>query len=220
MIFSPFPRISYSQTTDTCSIMSRPLPIIHINGFPGTGKLTIAKELQILLGAHGKLVHNHLLINPADAVLHRTQPGYQDLRRALREAVFSALADAPATHGTAYIFTDFQSSDPVGSATSAEYAAAARRRGCALIPIVLRCSEEANLERLQTGDRALSGKITDVELLRKFRAGVHIHRFEGMPEMMELDVTNLEPAEAAKIIFDHVLQYSAEVKAVLEQECT
>ncbi|EQL01603.1 hypothetical protein G6O67_006620 [Ophiocordyceps sinensis] len=65
----------------------KPLPLIHLNGFPGTGKLTIARALQELL--RYRLVHNHLLINPADAVLRRTEPGYQDLRRGIRGAVFS-----------------------------------------------------------------------------------------------------------------------------------
>lgn len=42
-------------------------------------------------------VHNHLLVNPADAVLKRDQPGYQDLRKAIRGVVFTALAESPST---------------------------------------------------------------------------------------------------------------------------
>ncbi|KAM0420372.1 hypothetical protein ACHAPT_011791 [Fusarium lateritium] len=55
----------------------RPAPIIYINGFPATGKFAIARHLVSLFKADtAKLVHNHLLINPADAILDRDQPGY------------------------------------------------------------------------------------------------------------------------------------------------
>jgi len=198
--------------------MSRPLPLIHINGFPGVGKLTIAKELTAQLADRAKLVHNHLLINPADAVLHRTQPGYQGLRRALRGAIFAALADEPATHATAYVFTDFQSSDAVGSATCAEYREAARRRGCALVPIVLSCGEEANLARLEAAERKVQGKIVDEQLLRYFRDRVEIHQFGDVDEMLNLDVTNLTPGEAAKAILDHLLTCCPELGVGLGEE--
>lgn len=188
---------------------AKPLPLIHINGFPGTGKLTVARTLQELLRC--RLVHNHLLINPADAVLHRTEPGYQDLRRAIRGAVFSSLAHNPATYAFAYVFTDFQSSSAVGSAACAEYLVAARARGCALLSIVLHCDEATNLVRLQMAEREAHGKIVDPELLSTFRREVKIHRFEE-PEVtsIDLDVSKLSALEAAERILEHVLEVSPE----------
>ncbi|CZR59410.1 uncharacterized protein PAC_09302 [Phialocephala subalpina] len=144
--------------------MTIPYPIIHINGFPGTGKLTIAIALAALLPTTTKLVHNHLLINPADAILTRSQSGYQDLRRAIRSAVFQSLIHEPATYETAYIFTDFQSTDAVGSGVCKEFEAAANARGGAFVPILLRCEERVNLERLVSEDRAKHRKLTDVDL--------------------------------------------------------
>ncbi|KAK1674766.1 hypothetical protein BDP55DRAFT_666228 [Colletotrichum godetiae] len=104
-----------------------PQPIIHINGYPGTGKLTIARALEQKLAPGARLIHNHPLINPADAVLHRIGPGYQDLRKAICGTVFAALAEYPLTRDSAYILTEFHSSDAVGSATCAEYLEAAVR---------------------------------------------------------------------------------------------
>ena len=49
-----------------------------------------------------KLIHNYLLISPADAVLHHTQPGYQSLRHALRAAIFTSLITEIATYNTTY----------------------------------------------------------------------------------------------------------------------
>ncbi|KAM0208273.1 hypothetical protein ACHAPQ_010036 [Fusarium lateritium] len=107
-----------------------PLPIIHINGFPGTGKLTIARKLVALLAPYnGKLVHNHLLIDPAGAILPRTSVDYQPLRRAIRTAIFDTLATSRDTFDSVFVFTDFQSDSDIGSAVMAEYCAMAARRG-------------------------------------------------------------------------------------------
>ncbi|GKT49091.1 uncharacterized protein ColSpa_09272 [Colletotrichum spaethianum] len=186
---------------------SKPLPIIHLNGFPGTGKLTIARAFQQQLGACCQLVHNHLLINPADAVLHRSEAGYQDLRR----------AGLPASHRFAYVFTDFQSTDAVGSAVCAEYLAAARARGAALVSVVMRCDEATNLMRLQVAHRETHHKIVDPELLLIFRRGTEIHRFdEPGVTSLDMDVTGLSAAEASQRILEHVLRVCPE----LEDEVT
>lgn len=194
---------------------ANPLPLIHLNGFPGVGKLTIARALQQRLGAVGRLVHNHMLINPADAVLHRTEEGYQDLRRAIRSAVFASLADSPATYGAAYIFTDFQSGDATGSATCAEYLAAARARRCALISIVLTCEASTNLARLQSPERAAERKLVDPQLLTHFRNGLGPHHFEGETTTWSLDVSDLSAAEASLCILEHILDFSPDIAATL-----
>jgi tRNA uridine 5-carbamoylmethylation protein Kti12 len=197
----------------------KPRPIIHINGFPGTGKLTIARELVTILQEHFstsgseeqvKLVHNHLLINPADAVLHRTQAGYQTLRKALRDAVFSTLKNEPATFTTAYLFTDWQSGDDIGKEVCKDFQLAARERGSDFIPIVITCEEPENIVRLRNSDRGFWNKITDVELLVQFRKQSHpppVYRFEGVATRFELDVTNLSAQQSAECIMRHLLTY-------------
>lgn len=200
-----------SSTNQPSPTRPIPLPLIHINGYPGTGKLTVAQQLVVKLnsdaGIPAKLIHNHLLINPADATLHRTQPGYQVLRKKLRAAVLSSLEQEPATYQTAYIFTDFQSSDAVGTGVCTEYTTSAAIRGCRLVSVVLHCGEEENLRRLVSIERASSGKLTDVDIVRRFRdSGPPIHRFAGESASLELDVTTLTPEETALLILDHTLK--------------
>ncbi|KAL3298219.1 AAA ATPase family protein [Colletotrichum asianum] len=173
----------------------KPFPIIHLNGFPGTGKLTIAGVLQRQLGARCRLA------------------GYQDLRRALRGAVFTSLVKSPASHRFVYIFTDFQSNDAVGSAVCAEYLAAARARGAALVSVVVRCDEATNLARLQGLDREAHHKIVDPELLLMFRRGAEIHHFdEPGCASLDMDVADLSAAEAARRILEHVLRICPELE--------
>ncbi|KAK1675179.1 hypothetical protein BDP55DRAFT_632353 [Colletotrichum godetiae] len=154
------------------------LPIIHLNGFPGTCKLTIARALQQQLGPCCRLLHNNLLIDPADAVLHRSEAGYQGLRRDIRKAILTSLADSPVSLNFAYVFTDFQSNADVGSAVCTEYLETARDRGAALMSVVVTCDEATDIARTQSANRKAHRKIVDPGLLRMFRNDVRIHRFD------------------------------------------
>ena len=55
-------------------------PLVWINGFPETGKLRVAEQLSILLGA-GKtiLTHNHQLIDPVEVEMARIHPDYPNI---------------------------------------------------------------------------------------------------------------------------------------------
>ncbi|KAI9833610.1 MAG: hypothetical protein M1819_003563 [Sarea resinae] len=195
---------------------SKPFPIIHINGYPGAGKRTIARILVGLLDAfEARLVHNHLLIDPAGAVLPRTSSDYQALRRKIREAVFDTLVQSADTMRSMYVFTDYQSSDALGTSVVAEYESTALRRGCDFIPVIVQCSTPENLRRYVSEERTLLGKVTDVALLSHFRDNAEVHRFSNHPLQLELDVTNLEPAIAARLIYEHVLSVCQDLRSAV-----
>ena len=195
-----------------------PFPVVHINGFPGTGKLTIARKLiDLLKPFNAKLVHNHLLIDPAGAVLPRTSVDYQPLRRAIRAAVFDTLAKSPDTFDSVYVFTDFQTGDEIGSSVMAEYRDMARRRDCVFVPVILTCSTEENLRRLGSVERAKHGKLTDKEVVSAMREeGAEVHRWERDEMQMELDVTELDADEAARVICRHVMGVLEDLRCGIE----
>jgi hypothetical protein len=182
-------------------------PIIHINGFPGMGKLTIARKLVDLLSRYdAKLVHNHLLIDPVGAILPRSSTDYQPVRRALQSVIFNALATSKDTAKSIYVFTDFQSCDEIGCGVMSEYREMVERRGCGFVPIILTCSKEENLRRLSSMERARHGKLTDTELGVYLRDSSKVyHGHEHDPYHMELDITDLEADAAAQLICAHVL---------------
>ncbi|KAK7960773.1 hypothetical protein PG996_011413 [Apiospora saccharicola] len=199
----------------------KPRPLIHINGLPGVGKHTVARALVALFHSHNlsaRLVDSQLLIDPADAVLKRTQHGYEALRRALRFGLFETLAENAATHDNMYVFTDSQGTDIVGASTCAEYIVAARQRRCDLVSVVLSCDEETNLERLASKHRATrsAGNVVDAALLRRLKDKTPIHRFSEMAAeggTLEIDSTHLSPELAALVIFRHVLDACPEVES-------
>ena len=69
--------------TATC-----PKATIHINGYPGVGKLSIARVVAERLG--GKLHDNHTLLNHAAALFGRGTVPWKRLRLDLRSMVFEA----------------------------------------------------------------------------------------------------------------------------------
>ncbi|KAI8721627.1 hypothetical protein NCS52_00304600 [Fusarium sp. LHS14.1] len=195
------------------------LPIVHINGFPGIGKLTIARKLVTLLAPYnGKLVHNHLLIDPAGAVLPRSSSDYQPLRRAIRDAIFNTLAVSRDTFDSVFVFTDFQSDDDVGRAVMAEYRAMAARRGCTFVPVTLTCGKEENLRRLTSSERALRGKLTDAELVSHIRDNAVVHQSLKDPFQVELDLTELDADAAARMILEHVLKVCVKLSSWLGEK--
>lgn len=90
-----------------------PAPLVSINGFPGTGKLTVAQELQRLCGAHeAVLIDNHQLIDIVESRIPRTHPDYASQRKKARSNAFSMYVENTEMSNKVIIFTgqwDFHS---------------------------------------------------------------------------------------------------------------
>lgn len=174
--------------------MSRPLQnaIIHINGWPGSGKLTIARLLAARLEA--RLVDKHTLINPAEMLFTRRDPLYRSLRAEVRRAVFEHIVRADPK--ASFIFTDALSGDAFDSRSFSDFAELARQRNARLFAVVLDCTAEENERRLVSEERAERAKLTDPDVLRRLRAGHDLLRGKA-DHRVELDVTTLSATDAA-----------------------
>ncbi|KAL8942745.1 MAG: hypothetical protein Q9216_001493 [Gyalolechia sp. 2 TL-2023] len=185
-----------------------PQPFIYINSWPGVGKHTIALALQEQMGPNVQIIHNHLHIDLAQAILPRSSPDYQDLRRALRKVIFGTLIESEDTWDQVYIFTDFQTSNPLGGTVAEEYRSAALSRDCIFIPVILDCNMEENARRMMSAERAEkvthgAGMLRSTDALREMRGRGEIYSF-GCPEEMVVDVGGMEADEAARVIAGHV----------------
>ncbi|KAF6804264.1 hypothetical protein CSOJ01_10295 [Colletotrichum sojae] len=177
---------------------------IYINGYPGIGKLTIAKELQSRL-QHSKIYHNHLMIDPIAPIVDRTSPNYQAIRTSLRRHLLDVIATVEEARPTSWIFTDSRSTSADGKAAAEDYKNAAAKRGVPFIPIILHCDLEENLQRIVHEERC-SGqhiKLRDADVLRSIRTEEEIYHF-GVEQELDLDITTIESAEAAETILVHI----------------
>lgn len=169
--------------------------VVHINGWPGSGKLTIARHLAERLGA--RLADNHTLINPAEALFARSDPLYRSLRAAVRKSVFEHLARAPAEQS--FIFTDALSDDASDTRAFEDCAALARERGARFVAVVIDCDVEENLKRLTRAGRSKQHKLTDPAILLDLRGKHRLLRGNG-DVVVAVDVTTLGAGEAAECI--------------------
>lgn len=74
-----------------------PQPFIYLNSWPGVGKHTIAQALAKQLGPDVRIIHNHLHIDLAEAIIPRSSSDYQDLRKSLRQVLFRTLIQSKDT---------------------------------------------------------------------------------------------------------------------------
>lgn len=174
------------------------MAFVYINGYPGVGKLTVAKELRKLIPS-SKVVDNHSLIDPVAKKYERWMPEYYPMRKEVRSSALNeAIASTP---DVTYIFTDSQSSDEIGSGTAREYEASAKKRDCPFVSIILSCHLEENMRRLQAVGRGGSSntKLTDLGIFRMVRETEDIYHFGGLMEL-DLDVTEHSATATAKKI--------------------
>ena len=169
--------------------------IVHINGWPGCGKLTIARILAKNLA--GKLLDNHTLLNPAEALFDRGNPLHGSLRMAVRAATLDHAAQL--REGLALVLTDALSDDPTDQAMFNDYRVLAARRQARLVSVVLECEHEENVRRLASAGRAELYKLTRPDFLAELRTKYRLLRPPGI-ECIEIDISRMSAAETAATI--------------------
>src|SRR5262249_1862547 len=142
--------------------------IIHINGYPGVGKLTIARIVAEQLG--GRLLDNHSVYNVAFALTEFRSAAFYETVRAVRAIAYQRILDlprdVPVTLTNAYMR---------GSAWGNEYwdavMALARTRGSEFIVVILECSLEENARSIQSSGRDSHCKPRDPQVARQNAEG-------------------------------------------------
>lgn len=213
---------SNSYSSFPAAIMAAPL--IWINAFPGTGKLTIAKAIKAL-DESVIVIDNHQLIDPVASAIPRDDLSYQAERKREREGAFQKYVYDRATASQTVVFTgkeqrtarksifcfthrstdrraDFQSDNELGRSVAKEYLMAAKKARRPFMPVYLGCDVKVNIERAMSRDR-MSGtttKLTDAALLRDMRSRYKLFEFDDQDGSTWIDTTNKEPEGVAKMI--------------------
>ena len=170
--------------------------IIHLNGWPGSGKLTVGRELARRL--HGRLVDNHTLHNVALSVCDRNTPEYWQTFYEVREIAYARIRAMPKDE--TIVMTNALTRE---SEREVEQWNAVKKlafdRADMLLAVTLICAEEENIRRVQSPERADNRKITDPKPLVSWRSKFSLI-VEGADEWMVVDNTDLTPSEAASTI--------------------
>lgn len=181
--------------------------IIHFNGMPGVGKLTIAQKLALRLNAH--LLDNHALINTVYAMgYEHGSEGYLKALSDLTRLVYEKLLrpDAPKTIILTNALVNESHTDVERFKAVADFA---RARNQVFVPVLLTCSPEENLRRAVNHERSYKQKLTNPNVL----AAIHQKNYTfchlpDSPHQVTLDVTSLHPDQSVDTILSCLQKFN------------
>ncbi|MGR6912766.1 hypothetical protein ACU635_00730 [[Actinomadura] parvosata] len=181
--------------------------LLCIIGPPAVGKMTVGYEISRLTGM--KVFHNHVAIEP---VLRFFEFGTEPYARLVGEFRRRVLEEVAASDLPGLVFTFVQAFDvPADAAELESYVAPFRTRGGRVLFLELSASQEVRLRRNE-GELRLAEKPSKrdldwsrqnlLELDARFQLNSH-SEFEGRPDYLRIDNTELSAAEVAKLTIDH-----------------
>jgi hypothetical protein len=184
--------------------------ILHLIGYPGVGKYTIATELARQTDAAGArlvVVDNHLTSNVIFAVLpvdgvQPLPPTVWDRVGEVRDAVLRTIEELSPPDWS-FVFTNvLTQNDPADAEVVERLVGLAAHRDSAYVPIRLTCQTDELVRRVPRPDRRMRRKWIDPGGVRDFVETTDLLVIDH-PLVMDLDVTAIPPTMAARRILDH-----------------
>lgn len=176
--------------------------MIHLNGYPGVGKLTVGRLLAARLG--GRLLDNHTIYDVAFALAEFRSPAWDRLARGVRDVAFAGVEELPTE--IPIITTNACSDSDWGQEMWRTMLELAERRGSRFLVVSMNCGPEENARRL-TADGRSGGKMTDPLALEAYRRNWKLLE-DGGDGLLRLDCTDLSAEESASTIAEWVVMNS------------
>ena len=185
--------------------------IVHLVGYPGVGKYTVAKELADLASADGSrvvLVDNHLTSNvifsvlPVDGIAPLPATVWDRVQE-VREAVLRTIEELSPPEWS-FVFTNVLIEGVPGDKQVVDrLIELASRRHSRYVPVRLSCRTDELLARVTRPDRRERQKWVDPVGIRSFTETSTVLDV-GHPARLDIDVTSLPARDAAARILEHV----------------
>jgi hypothetical protein len=180
--------------------------MVYLVGFPGTGKLTVARELALILKA--RVVDNQWINNPIFGLLDsdRVTPfpiGVWDQITKVRQAVLETIATLSAPDANFILTHAGYDNDRGDEEIYNAIARTAERRGAFFVPVRLLCEEAELVRRVVSPDRASRLKSMDPEAARREARTRDVLKVNHANQMT-LDISAISPQESARLVLAHI----------------
>jgi broad-specificity NMP kinase len=170
------------------------MKLIFLHGMPGVGKLTVGTELAKLTGF--KLFHNHMTVDLVSSLFQFGSQPFVELRERIWLDTF-AQASAAELEGLIFTFA-FEKTVPDGFV--ARVVSTVERNGGEVIFVRLQCEPNELEKRITNPARQKFGKLTSLDLFKELNGDGVFDTLENVPDRLEIDTTEVGPAETAKRI--------------------
>ena len=177
--------------------------IIHLNGMPGVGKLTVAKLLAEKINA--RLIDNHLLIDLVLSLCERGSAEYFSLIKKINDVILAEIAGKP---DQVFIFTNALAAESANDRERFEQISQfSNKNGITFVQILLSCDLEENKRRTVTESRKLKGKLTDADELAKLHQNYTIYH---PPNEFSLEIETTK--HSAETVAEQIKTYLDKIK--------
>jgi hypothetical protein len=185
--------------------------VVHLVGYPGVGKYTVARELADLAAAAGSrivVVDNHLTSNvifsvlPVDGIAPLPATVWDRVQE-VRDAVLRAIEELSPREWS-FVFTNVLTEGVAGDERVVDrLIQLAARRHSRYVPVRLTCGTDELLGRVTRPDRRARRKWVDPVGVRSFIETSAVLEI-CHPGRIDIDVTSLPAADVAARILDHL----------------
>lgn len=170
--------------------------IVVLNGYPGVGKLTIARALAEIL--NGRLLDIHTISNLAFALTEFRSPEFWETVEQVETIAHKLVLKLPADQPV--VFTTVLTSKSEREQQEWSKLVELGRRRPPFRVVHIGCDLEENVRRITSEGRDEKRKPRDPEMaIRNQTANEPLAGLEE-PFLLELDTTEMRPDEAARII--------------------
>jgi hypothetical protein len=164
--------------------------LVFLHGPPGSGKLTVGRELQSMTGF--RLFHNHLVVDSLTSVFEFGSRPFVELR----EQIWLSTFREAARNKISLVFT-FVPENTVSPGFPAAAGSIVRSEGGRVLYVGLRCQETELERRLAEPSRRSFGKLSSVDRYRELRDS-GAFEFPPIRSDLDLDSASLSPRQAAQ----------------------
>lgn len=166
--------------------------LVHINGHPGVGKLTVGELLKEHLGA--RILDNHSVYNIALSLTEFKSETYFDTVRAVREIAYARILDLP--KDIPVILTNAHFQDSKWGHESWERAISLSiDRGVPHMTVLLNCSKKEMGQRIQGESRQGKRKAMSLDIFSPNSLSRRL--IEQGDHLLSIDTTKLCAEETA-----------------------
>lgn len=171
--------------------------LVHINGAPGVGKLTIARIIAQRFDA--RVLDNHAIYNVGFALTDFRSAAFYDAVRSVRAVAYDQILRLPENEAVILTAADFDDSE-WGQENWRAVERLADDRRWPFFSIALYCDAAEHRRRIVAEDRAGRGKLQDAAAVDKISMRPLIQRRAS--QSISLNITSMTADAAAAYLLD------------------